>query len=877
MKITALRLFNVKRFAGRGVAIENIGNGVNVLSAANEFGKSTSFEALHALFFRPHSGSPKDIKRMQPYSGGNPVVEADIVTAEGRFKLAKQFLGGKRANVVNLDTGQLVAQADEAERFILNLTRGGLAGPSGMLWVRQGQTELEDNNKSNAESERQVRETLLSSVQGEVEAITGGRRMGEIVEACTQQLDLMIARTRRIRAGSDYDTACKQHEHLKAEEARLASEVGTLHDALDERNRLKTRVAELDGEVARTERQKSLDEAIAAHEHAKGRADALRIAEAEEAQAATSLDNVQQEFDRFGALLTSASSISAALSEADARQEETHSRQKYAAQKIEEVDATFNAAEVEEAECRDLLKRLDDAMKARKAADELNALRQTLAKVDGINQKIADARTQAALLAVPESALEKGQNLEARIAGLRSARDLGRPTLRINYDENRADVVLLDGAPIQENQEIGFGTSAELRLQGIGTLHLRSNRAENQDEELGAAEQSLRDLLDAIGVSSLGEGRKRFAEGQEKLRSIKSLEEQLQHLIPNGMDILREEVVRRETLRPDDLELKGDPELARLALNQATQNRTTAKNDWREAQPALQRANDELSTARSEVALLSGKLEEAESALGPEETRSERRAALETELQEKRADFDGKKQIADELRQSAPDMLSVEARLKRAQSVQQAAADEMAQLRERLAELNGEIRTRSEEAIEEAWIEAKEALSGAAARVQGFEREVAILTTLSAELDAARSQARDLYLKPVMGELGPLLDLLFEDASIVFDEKTLLPQSIRRNGLEEEVDRLSGGMREQLSILTRLAFARLMSRSGKSAPVILDDALVYSDDDRIERMFDALHRQADDQQIIVFTCRQRAFSQLGGNVLRMTEWRPQES
>ena len=81
-------------------------------------------------------------------------------------------------------------------------------------------------------------------------------------------------------------------------------------------------------------------------------------------------------------------------------------------------------------------------------------------------------------------------------------------------------------------------------------------------------------------------------------------------------------------------------------------------------------------------------------------------------------------------------------------------------------------------------------------------------------------------------------------------------------------------MREQLSILTRLAFARLLARDGRPAPVILDDALVYSDDDRIEKMFDALHRQSKDQQIIVFSCRQRAFQRLGGNVLRMTDWQP---
>ncbi|MGO7515487.1 AAA family ATPase, partial [Rhizobium ruizarguesonis] len=53
MKLTAIRLHNVKRFAGRGISVEGITDGVNVLSAANENGKSTCFEALHALFFQP--------------------------------------------------------------------------------------------------------------------------------------------------------------------------------------------------------------------------------------------------------------------------------------------------------------------------------------------------------------------------------------------------------------------------------------------------------------------------------------------------------------------------------------------------------------------------------------------------------------------------------------------------------------------------------------------------------------------------------------------------------------------------------------------------------------------------------------------------------
>lgn len=68
---------------------------------------------------------------------------------------------------------------------------------------------------------------------------------------------------------------------------------------------------------------------------------------------------------------------------------------------------------------------------------------------------------------------------------------------------------------------------------------------------------------------------------------------------------------------------------------------------------------------------------------------------------------------------------------------------------------------------------------------------------------------------------------------------------------------------------TRLAFARLFARTGTQVPVILDDALVHSDDDRIEAMFTALHRVARDQQILVLTCRQRAFAALGGERARV--------
>ena len=111
--------------------------------------------------------------------------------------------------------------------------------------------------------------------------------------------------------------------------------------------------------------------------------------------------------------------------------------------------------------------------------------------------------------------------------------------------------------------------------------------------------------------------------------------------------------------------------------------------------------------------------------------------------------------------------------------------------------------------------------------------------------------------------------MLWPDAGLRIDADEVLPAALEREGTEEQFEVLSGGTQEQIALLVRLAFARMLARGGASAPVILDDAIVFTDDDRIERMFDALTRQAQDIQIIVLSCRQRAFRDLGGRALEI--------
>jgi uncharacterized protein YhaN len=116
------------------------------------------------------------------------------------------------------------------------------------------------------------------------------------------------------------------------------------------------------------------------------------------------------------------------------------------------------------------------------------------------------------------------------------------------------------------------------------------------------------------------------------------------------------------------------------------------------------------------------------------------------------------------------------------------------------------------------------------------------------------------HLRPYLNDLFPGSELeLGDDFAIT---------GIRRDRIEA-FTRLSDGTQEQIAVLVRLAMASMLSERGQSVPVILDDALVYCDDDRIKRMFDALSRAGKRQQVIILTCRLRTFATLGGHTLRL--------
>lgn len=875
MKILALRLFNVKRFAARGVAIEGIGDGVNVLCAANEFGKSTSFEALHALFFQLHSSTAGDVKNLRPYSGGNPLIEADISTQQGVFRITKQFYGRGSARIIDLGNGRLIAQADEAENFIASLVRGGTAGPAGLLWVRQGMTGIEKRNRADEEGDTKIRTSLLQSVQGEVEAVTGGRRMSEIIAATEEELSQLVTRTGKAKAGEPYAAAIEERNRLEAEEQRLAAEVRLLRDALDKRAAAAKRLAELDRTEEREERRRNVEVAQVAFGTAKSQFETLRAAKVELELIRVQQDTAQRALETFKSAAEKAVTITVALNEVERKRLEAVTNRDMALDTAAKARAAFDAAEIEEQEALALLVRLDAMLKAREAHERLGELQQKLEGAEVVLKEIEQAEAEVVLLKMPEKAVTELENIDVEIAKFRAVAEAGRSSVGIAY-EPHSPIVSLSGEPLREGKQRSYNGQAELTIPGIGILTLRSGQPVGGDRQLQQSQERRRVLLALMGVEDLAAARLKQVNEQYKKSDLREKKMHLSLLAPDGFAKLRAELATYRAVTNDMLEVKADPAQVRAAHEAAEAKRITAREAWRAVGPTQSGMEDAIVAASTQAAVLNAERVQMDAILGQPAMRVEREEQMAAQLADFNTRLAEQLTLVKGLQEEAVDLALVEATLNRMRSVAEAAMKETSQLREEIAGWTAEIRARSEDAVEEKWRESIDALAAMGIRVVGYNKEVAVLQRLRDALATARSQARETYLLPVMNELRPLLGLLFDDVSITFDEKTLLPDRIMRNGQEEDVERLSGGMREQLSVLTRLAFARLLAKNGGPAPVILDDALVYSDDDRIERMFDALHRQAREQQIIVFSCRQRAFQKLGGNALQMLDWTPAE-
>ena len=211
----------------------------------------------------------------------------------------------------------------------------------------------------------------------------------------------------------------------------------------------------------------------------------------------------------------------------------------------------------------------------------------------------------------------------------------------------------------------------------------------------------------------------------------------------------------------------------------------------------------------------------------------------------------------------------LEARVARLDRAIQDRRDKRGSLKEKIAGLRSHVEALEGAGLDEAIQQKARELAFCEEENRRAAREVDVLSLLLSTLRAAEQDAKERYLSPVLNRVRPYLQLLFPGAEITIDENLHIVGVVREAGYEEAFHHLSMGTQEQIAVLIRLAFAEMLVEQGHPATVILDDALVFSDDRRMSRMFDILNMAARNVQVIIFTCREQLFEELGGRPLSL--------
>jgi uncharacterized protein YhaN len=257
-------------------------------------------------------------------------------------------------------------------------------------------------------------------------------------------------------------------------------------------------------------------------------------------------------------------------------------------------------------------------------------------------------------------------------------------------------------------------------------------------------------------------------------------------------------------------------------------------------------------------------------AVCPDAERTARDVALVADVTTAEAAHQTAATVLSAKRQTAPDAAEIERREARCQRLEQALQNrqnDLIELEREIGRLTGQIQSAGGDGVGEVLASAQEQRALAGRELSRIEERVAVLKLLRDTVSGCLTEGREHYYEPVRKHLRPFLNDLFPGAELELGDDFAIT-SIKRDRPEKFVQ-LSDGTQEQIAVLVRLAMASMLAERGQTVPVILDDALVYCDDDRIKRMFDALIRAGKHQQVVVLTCRLRTFAPLGGHPLRV--------
>ncbi len=863
MKLTRVEIAHWRQF-GEPFALDELQPGINLFTGPNEAGKSTLVEAIRAAFFeRYKSGS---VKHFQPWgdSGAEPSVALEFNWQDERWKLAKRFLGHQRCD---LDIDGRKLNGDEAEERLAGFmgysfagrgaSRPELHGIPGLLWVEQGTIQEVDKPAEYAGDYLQ-------------------KALGQDLDSVTSSSgDWLLARVSELRAELLTKTGKTTGEFKKTEDDLARSG--------DELDKLNQQLASYEGkvdELARLQVERDQIDACKPWEAQRQRAremqarldDINRLVEQQD-QARRELGDCVRQLELLQDRLRNFEDQGRQLAERDQARTAAQNALNRLLANGEAIDASqhkakesLQAAEQFFRQAREQAHRQRLENTRIELQKSLQLHRQTLATLREQQQELRNRREQRQQKAIDPQKLESLRRLQKQLDALHLRKEVAATRLAWQLELGKA--ITIEGEELGGTGERLLLQTASITIAGLGSLHITPGGKDAgqlaQDEGRLVADRA--SLLAELGVQDLVEADARAEECGRLDREIEFLTQRLQDRAPQGVDTfvdqMRDNELQLESLN-GQLRSGAPMQEGVPAEDEAERERDSADEAFKAADEALRNHREQLARARQahdnaneEWQRLRASIDNPDRQQTQLETsrnlveQERRQAKLQSELDQRQKEIDT----------ANPDVLKND--VERFENSARAMEEAARRREEGIKLLLRELEVLGAHDLEEQ-------RDGLQQSVEALRRRHAQLGARAHALDhllgLLQEQRRLLTLRlqaPLQKHLTHYLNLLFPGASIAVDEN-LIPRVLQRDGAHGDLADLSYGAREQLGLVSRLAYADLLQEANKPTLIILDDALVHSDSDRLDRMKRILYDAAKRHQVLLFSCHPEKWIDLG--------------
>ena len=892
MKLEGIELRNTGPFA-TAAGVGPFTDGLNVLAAANEAGKTTLLLGAARALFDRHTVTGEAIERLQPV-GTSLAPEMSIVflTTEGRFKIRKRFLNSPTSELSEERDGEwhLIAEGDAADGRVLELI-GGVRPGRGVskaehwgllryLWARQG--EIADWPEWDDAAGTRIRSGLA---QVDIDPLVE-RLRNQFLEAQAQQ----FTSTGRVAKNSPLQLAEQAVEKLESALEQVRSQ-------MDQVERDLQKLQQLHDEAAVRGREKA---------QAEEKANVLTVTLKKVELLQKDLERYQGAFEtaqnRLNEVHNDSKALSKAKSDLDAVERERAQRQ-----------ADESRAQREEKEARVVLASLQDRAKTlqknldhwrrdesrlrdiqeRKALDEdLANLRKRLDTVRKQNEALEQLRRKRA--ALPDVKKRQVTRLERREQELRElavrAESVG---LRVSIKSELDAAISMVRNGAEETTELAKGKATvitaarklRLKLAEWGEIDITSGAEEAAEieKQIAGSRDILEQDLKKIGVASVDHARRCAEQIKDLDRDIKTAESRQAELL-EGWDTL--ESLQAEV---DKVEAAAEQRRSRLklskkevALSQAELKAELAKiraavgadeNEWSALQKSIesqgkcieklgtarQKASNSLNDAKNRIASLEAHRKTIKDRFPVGIEKAEEGA--QTAFVEAKAQLDvARKQLPEDWEKLGP---RHERALKSAAQVTQ----DFQELERNIRRLETLLDHAGSQGLYSRETELEEDLASAKKEAERLRTHALAARFLAGLIDYRKKAAVKTVLKPLEDQLSATFaDITGDRNRRVFLDENLQVSGIGRKRDETIVfEQLSQGAREQLLLALRAAVALELAESGPQI-LILDDVLVNSDATRQENVLDFIQNVARHLQVLIVTCHAERYRGVGHTV-----------